>query len=119
MDSPDTPKGEDTTTSKQERAALLKARYAGRYDSRASWAKRRATPAEAMQEQEASFVRVPPACYPALIKRGLVTPPPIRLTDAGRARLTALLAADQAGDGAHLHDWQPATTIDANDDARK
>lgn len=73
---------------KSERAALLKCRYAGRYDTLLDPKRKRATREEAAEEQAASFVTVSVKTFARLTERGLITPAPrSRLTDAGRAAL--------------------------------
>jgi hypothetical protein len=73
-----------------ERAALLKCRYAERYDRLGkNW--KRGKPEEYAEEQKASSVHTPSKLFGELIERGLLWRPwndaRIRLTDAGREAL--------------------------------
>jgi hypothetical protein len=68
----------------EERAALLRVRYAGRYDL-PSWS---ATDEEERKaEQWAMHIPVDKATYLALTERGFIAGWPMRLTDAGREAL--------------------------------
>ena len=69
------------------RAALLKCRYAGRYDALGT---RSVAPEnEALQEQWAATIHVPAAVFLALVGEGLLdgNRGRFRLTEAGRAAL--------------------------------
>jgi hypothetical protein len=65
-------------------AALLRVRYAGRYDE---LGRSRGTAEEYSQEQWAQGVQIDPLTYLDLRKRGMISGVPMRLTDAGRAAL--------------------------------
>lgn len=79
-------KGMGSLTS-EERAILLRCRYAGRYDAGTPMHERRANADEALEEQAASSVPISNAALLGLQARGLVTLVPCRLTAAGRAAL--------------------------------
>ncbi len=74
-----------------ERAALLRCRYAGRYDNLLDKDRQRPTLEESLEEQKADRVRVPSDVYPRLVTRGLLAwrvGGGARLTDAGRLSLS-------------------------------
>ena len=81
----------EPTRMSEERAALLRCRYAGRYDD--LMAGRAGYPEdEALDEQAAASVVVPRSVYSRLIARGLVAyrgGGGLRLTQAGRDALAA------------------------------
>lgn len=68
---------------KDERKALLRVRYAGRYDPNGVIA----TLSEGREEQRASRGIIPHEVWLRLQARGWITSIPIRLTDAGRDAL--------------------------------
>lgn len=72
-----------------ERAALLKCRHAGRYDTIGKKVRKFATPAEAAEEQAAWNQEIPARVWLDLAKRGLIhrENQVYRLTDAGRAEI--------------------------------
>jgi hypothetical protein len=73
---------------KTDRAALLKCRYAGRYDDLTARSAFATPPEEAAEEQAASSVRVEHKTWHKLRTLGLVEfRGGMRLTDAGRAAL--------------------------------
>ena len=73
-----------------ERAALLRCRYAERYDNLQSPV--RGTREEYAEEQAASFVKVHLLVFGRLVRRGLLAEvgPRYRLTDRGRAALQGM-----------------------------
>lgn len=81
--------------SKVERAALLRCRYAGRYDDLRNPNRDRGTTEEHLEEQAASRGSVPHTMFRDLAKRGLLTDGARhRLTDAGRNALRTQPAKD-------------------------
>lgn len=88
--------------SERERAALLKCRHAGRYDSLGSKKTRtRATEAEAAEEQWAWRQDIPPETFARLASRGFIARERgvFRLSPAG-ARVLALSSPSGAADPA-------------------
>lgn len=75
------------TLTEMERAALLRARTAGRYDFSVAVEKRTATQEEWAAEQHANNVHVDKDVYFKLRDRGLLVGPPFRLTESGREAL--------------------------------
>lgn len=75
-------------------AALLKCRYAGRYDNLGSPNRIRATETEAKEEQKAASIRINKETWILLGARGLIvrTGGQVRLTKEGFETLAKLLA---------------------------